>query len=76
MGEGGEALAAVGVQVIKVLMGHKVFSGSREHMQWGADEWLTVGSLGKKALTCNTRQVPWCKCSHRGEFQATYMMCP
>lgn len=49
MGEGGEALAAVGVQVIKVLMEHKVFSGSREHMQWGADEWLTVGSLGEES---------------------------
>lgn len=76
MGEGREALAAVGVQVIKVLTGHKVFSGSREHVWWSADEWLTVGSLGKKVLTCNIRQIPWCKCSHHSEFQATHMMCP
>lgn len=76
MGEGGEALAAMRVQVIKVLMGHKVFSGSRKHVRWDADEWLTVGSLGKKVLTCNICQVPWHKCSHHGEFQATHMMCP
>lgn len=62
VGVGGEALPGVGVQVLKepglkVLTGQKISRGSRKRVWWGADKCLTIGSLGKKVLTCSIRPV-------------------